>query len=187
MKRALAAALALLLMPLAQAERADALKPFNVEGNKATIDQATQTVILTGNVIGTRGSMLLKAERAEIRETPEGYRSVVLFGANGKAASFRQKRDGGADEWDEGYGERMEYDERTDIVKLISHATIRQLDGRTVTREMSGPFISYDARKEVLLNMNDVSGADKPGKDRVSVTFYTRRPTPAAPPEAGKQ
>lgn len=186
MKAVLAAA-ALLLAPLAQAERADALKPLKIEGGKATVDQATQTVILTGDVIATRGTMLLKAERAEIREAPDGYKTIVLTAASGKPTSFRQKRDSGPDQWDEGQAERMEYDERTDVVKLSSNAVIRQLEGRKVIHEMGGEFISYDARKEVLLNLNDPSGVDRPGKGRASFTFYPRRTASAAQPEAGKQ
>jgi lipopolysaccharide export system protein LptA len=193
MKRAFAAAavatLTLLLAPLAQAERADALKPLKVEGGIATFDQAAQTVILTGDVIASRGTMLLKAARAEIKEAPDGYRTLVLIAAPGNPASFRQKRDGGPDQWDEGQAERIEYDERTDVLKLSSNAIIRQLEGRKVVHEMGGEFISYDARKEVLLNLNDPSGVDRPGKGRASFTFYPRRTAQAAPQsaETGKQ
>lgn len=189
MKAILAAAAiaALSLASVAQAERADAFKPLKVEGGKATFDQVTQTVIVTGGVTAARGTMLLKAERAEIREAPDGVRAIVLLAAPGQPVSFRQKRDGGADQWDEGQAERMEYDERTDIVKLSSNAVIRQLEGRKVVHEMGGEFISYDARKEVLLNLNDPSGVDRPGKGRVSFTFYPRRTASAAQPEAGKQ
>jgi lipopolysaccharide export system protein LptA len=178
---------ALSLAPLAQAERADAFKPLKVEGGKATFDQLTQTVIVIGGVTASRGTMLLKADRAEIKEAPDGTRTIVLIAAPGQPVSFRQKRDGAADQWDEGQAERMEYDERTDVVKLSSNAVIRQLEGRRVVHEMGGEFISYDARKEVLLNLNDPSGVDRPGKGRASFTFYPRRTASAAQPEAGKQ
>ena len=186
MKAVLAAA-ALLLAPLAQAERADALKPLKVVGGNGTLDQVTQTVVLTGGVTATRGTMLLKAERAEIKEAPDGYKTIVLVAAPGKPASFRQKRDSGPEQWDEGQAERIEYDERTEVVKFSSNAVIRQLEGRDVMREMGGEFIAYDARKEVLLNLNDPSGVDRPGKARASFTFYPRRTASAAQPEAGKQ
>ena len=186
MKTLLAAA-ALLLAPHAQAERADALKPLHVNSDKGNFDQVTQTVILTGNVIATRGTMLLKAERAEIKESPEGYRTVILIAAPGKPVFFRQKRDTGIDEWAEGQAERVEYDERTEVVKLFSNATLRQLEGRNVIHEMNSAFISYDNRRDALLGRNDPSGADSPGRSRGSITYQPRRTASAAQPEAGKQ
>jgi lipopolysaccharide export system protein LptA len=188
MKKLIAAATAAisLLLPLgASAERADALKPVNIEYDKADIDQVTQTYIATGNVIITRGTMVLHSDRAEVKETPDGYRSFVLTAAPGKLATFRQKRDGGPDLWAEGQAQRIEYDERADVIKLFSKAVIKQLEGRKVTQEMDSEFISYDSRKEVLLGRNDASGADKPGGGRGSMTFAPRRAaTPAGAPAA---
>jgi lipopolysaccharide export system protein LptA len=192
MKKILAASCALfLLLPLAgQAERADALKPLKVDYDNVYVDNVTQNTIATGNVVITRGTMVLKADRAEVKESPEGYRTFILTAAPGKLATFRQKRDGGPDLWAEGHAERIEYDERADVVKLFSKAMIRQLEGQKVTQEMDQAFISYDSRKEVLLGRNDASGADAPGKGRGSMTFEPHRTTPAAPAStkpAGKQ
>jgi len=179
MKKIFAAACAvLLLVPVAgRAERADALKPINIEYNSIFADNASQNTIATGNVIITRGTMVLKSDRAEVKESPEGYRTFILTAAPGKLATFRQKRDGGPDLWAEGHAQRIEYDERADVIKLFTNA------------------------KEVLLGRNDASGADKPGQGRGSMTFEPSRKaaasaaapaTPAAPaastaPAAGKQ
>jgi len=187
MKKILAAACAVfLLVPLAgQAERADALKPLKVDYNDIFVDNVTQNTIATGNVVITRGTMILKSDRAEVKETPEGYRTFILTAAPGKLATFRQKRDGGPDLWADGHAQRIEYDERADVVKLISNAMIRQLEGQKVTQQMEQAFISYDSRKEVLLGRNDASGADVPGKGRGSMIFEPSRRT--TPPAAGKQ
>jgi hypothetical protein len=53
---------------------------------------------------------------------------------------------GGPDLWYEGRAERIEYDERTDVVKLFSKAMIRQLEGQDVTHQMDDAFIAYDQR-----------------------------------------
>jgi lipopolysaccharide export system protein LptA len=197
MKKPIAATLAatavslLLLLPLgASAERADALKPVNIEYDKADIDQVTQTYIATGNVVITRGTMILHSDRAEVKEEPDGYRTFILTAAPGKLATFRQKRDGGPDLWAEGQAQRIEYDERADVIKLFSKAVIKQLEGKKVTQQMDSEFISYDSRKEVLLGRNDASGVDKQGGGRGSMTFAPRRTTapaagaPAAAPGA---
>jgi lipopolysaccharide export system protein LptA len=175
------------LAPLAQAERADSLKPLDIKWNNIDIDSIPQTTVFTGNVIATRGTLLLKAERAEVRESPERYRTVVLTGAPGKPVFFRQKRDTGPDQWAEGQADRVEYDERTEVVKLTSNAVLRQFEGRDQVHEMSSAFISYDNRKDALLGRNDPSGADVPGKARGSITYQPRRTAQAAQPEAGKQ
>ena len=196
MKKILAAACAVLLLaPLAgRAERADALKPLKVDYNDIHIDNVTQNTIATGNVVITRGTMVLKSDRAEVKESPEGYRTFILTAAPGKLATFRQKRDGGPDLWAEGHAQRIEYDERADVIKLFSNAQIRQLEGQKITQQMDQAFISYDSRKEVLLGRNDASGVDKPGQGRGSMTFEPSRkaaaaasaPAPAAP-ASGKQ
>ena len=180
MKKILAAMF--LLLPLAaSAEKADALKPLNIEFDKAGVDQVTQNYVATGNVIITRGTMILKSDRAEVKEAPDGYHTFILTADPGKFATFRQKRDGGPDLWDEGQAQRIEYDERNDLVKLFSKAVIRQLEGTKVTQEMDSEFISYDNRKEVLVGRNDASGADKPGGGRGSITLQPRRPAAGAP------
>jgi len=188
MKKILAAVCAMfVLVPLAgHAERTDALKPVNVKYGNISVDNVTQNTIATGDVVITRGTMVLKSDRAEVKESPEGYHTFILTAAPGKLATFRQKRDGGPDLWSEGHAQRIEYDERADLIKLFSNAMIRQLEGQKVTQQMEQAFISYDSRKEVLNGRNEASGADVVGKGRGSITFEpTRKPAPAAP--AGKQ
>lgn len=173
-----------LLPPVVHAERADALKKVNVEYDHIDVDNVTQNTIAIGNVIITRGTMIMKSDRAEVKEAPDGYRTFILTASPGKLATFRQKRDGGPDLWSEGHAERIEYDERADVVKLFSKAMIRQLEGQKVTQQMDQAFISYDSRKEVLLGRNDASGADVPTKGRGSMTFEPRRAPAAAPAAA---
>lgn len=188
MKRALAAAAALLVLaPFAQAERADSLKQLDIAYKNIDIDSVPRTTVFTGKVIATRGTLLLKAERAEVKEAPDGYKTMVLTALPGKTVFFRQKRDSGADEWIEGEAERVEYDERTEVLRMLSKATLRRLEGGKLANEMNNAFISYDNRKDALLGRNDASGADVPGQSRGSFTYQPRRTAPAAQPEAGKQ
>jgi lipopolysaccharide export system protein LptA len=179
MKTILAAAILMLLPLAASAEKADALKPIKIDYNDAHVDQVTQNYIATGNVIITRGTMILKSDKAEVQESPDGYRTFVLTAAPGKLATFRQKRDDGPNMWDEGQAQRIEYDERNDLVKLFSKAVIKQLDGAKVMQEMDSEFISYDNRKEVLVGRNEANGENKVGNGRGSITLQPHR-TPAA-------
>jgi len=164
----------------AQAERADGLKRLDIKSADFYLDNVSRNAVATGNVLITRGTTVLSADRAEVKEAPDGYRTLILTVAPGKLATFRQKRDGGPDLWTEGQAERIEYDERTDVVKLLSKAMIRQLEGQRVTHQMEQAFISYDNRKDVLLGRNDPNGADMPSNGRGSISIEARRTGPAA-------
>jgi lipopolysaccharide export system protein LptA len=184
MKKIFAVAALSLASLTATAERADSLKQAKVDFDDAHIDEVTQTRIFTGNVVLTRGTLLIKADKAVLKESPEGYMTVVLTSVAGKSASFRQKRDGGPDLWTEGQAQRIEYDERTEVVKLFSNAIVKQLEGKRVTSEVNSPFISYDNRSEQANVHNDASGESKPGSGRGTVIIAPRRTTPAAAPAA---
>jgi lipopolysaccharide export system protein LptA len=191
MKKIIAAAtvLALALASFsASAERADSLKQAKIDFSNAHIDEVTQTRTFTGNVVLTRGTLTIKADKAVLKESPEGYMAVTLTAAPGQPATFRQKRDGGPDLWVEGQAQRIEYDERTELVKLFSNAIVRQLEGKRMTSEVNSPFISYDNRTEQANVYNDASGESKAGGGRGTIIIAPRRTAPAAAAApAGKQ
>ena len=49
--------------------------------------------MFSGNVVLTRGTLILKSDRALVKETPEGYMSVTLTANNGKLASVTDETD----------------------------------------------------------------------------------------------
>ena len=175
MKKLLAAVFLSLLSLTAAAERADSLKEAVINFDSLDIDEVTGTRILTGNVVLTRGTLVLKSDRALVKETPEGYMSVTLTATGGKVATFRQKRDGGPDLWVDGQAERIEYDERSELVRLYSNAVVRELEGARMTNQITGPFISYDNRKEVATVRNDESGKSVVGGGRGTLILAPKR------------
>jgi len=184
MKKILAA-VSFLLPLAAMAEKADALKPVAIDfSGESHIDQVTQTYTVTGNVVITRGTMVLKSDKAEVKESPEGYKTVILTANPSKVATFKQKRDGGPDLWSDGQAQRIEYDERADVVKLFSNAIVRQIEGSRVTSDVRGAFISYNNRTEVADVRNDASGQNKPGNGRSTIILQPRRAPAAAPAAA---
>jgi lipopolysaccharide export system protein LptA len=169
---------------LAMAERADSLKQAVINFDSLDVDEVTQTRILTGNVVLTRGTLTMKSDRALVKETPEGYMSVTLTSGPGRVATFRQKRDGGPDLWMEGQAERIEYDERVEVVKLFSKAVVKELENGRLTNQLDGAFVSYDSRREVASVRNDASGDSKAGGGRGTLIIAPRRTAPAAAPAA---
>jgi len=176
---------ALILLSLAifnaNAEKADSLKKAQVSARSVDADRVTQTSILTGDVILTRGTLIMKSEKAVIKEAADGYMLVTLTTTPGKLVTFRQKKDGGPDMWVESQAARIEYEERTDMVKLFNKATIKNLEGTRLDNQIDGEFISYDSRKEVAVARNDASGESKAGQGRVTMVLAPRQRPAAAP------
>ena len=61
----------------ALAERADRDKPMLLEANRMSIDDAKKVQILEGDVVVTKGTMLLKADRVVITEDKYGFQKVT--------------------------------------------------------------------------------------------------------------
>jgi lipopolysaccharide export system protein LptA len=185
MKRTIAGAVLSLLSLCAWAERADALKQVEMVSRKGHLDEVTQTYILTGDVVITRGTLTIKSDKAQLKETPEGYMVVTLTADAGKVSTFRQKRDGGPDLWVDGQAERIEYDERAELVKLFSKAVVKQTESGRLQSEVDGAFIAYDNRKESATVLNGSNGEDIPGGGRNKWILAPRR-TLAPAPAQGK-
>ncbi len=170
-KKIVLSALLSLAVGIGHAEKADSTKPTNIEADQGTADDVKQVRILIGNVVLTKGTLTMKAGRAVLTEDPQGYQFVTFWAAPGTLATFRQKRDGGPDLWVEGRAERVEYNDKTEIVKLYSKAKLTRLDGTKPTDEVEGPYISYDSRQELFIVHNQNTGESKPGAGRVKMVI----------------
>jgi len=74
----------------ARAEKADRNKPIVVEAERgSSFDLQRQVTVLNGNAVISQGTMVLRAERIELRETPDGYRAASAIGLPGKPATWR--------------------------------------------------------------------------------------------------
>jgi len=143
------AAIGLFLAQPAFAERADQTKPLVLEADNASYDDVKQIYTLTGNVVLTKGTMVLKSDAAELRTDPEGYQYAIATSKPGRQAYIRQKRDG-VDEYIDGWGDRIEYDGKSEINKLIGNARAARVSGvgAKILDEIRGAVITYDSRNE---------------------------------------
>ncbi|MEK0435957.1 MAG: lipopolysaccharide transport periplasmic protein LptA [Pseudomonadota bacterium] len=159
----------------ALAERADRDKPTNIEANQMFYDESKQLNTFIGNVVVTRGTLVMHGEKLVLKKDSAGYQFGTLFAPSGGVATFRQKRDGGKDLWMEGYAaDRIEYDTKTEIAKLFKRSKVKMLDGSKITDEVEGEFISYDTRAEFYTANNTASGESKPGAGRVRAVIQPR-------------
>ena len=162
------------------AENADRDKPMNAEADALRYDDLKQTSVFTGNVVITKGSTIIRGERVDVRQDPEGYQQAVVEAAPGKLAYYRKKRDG-LDEFIEGEGERIEYDSRQDVVKFMRNAVMRRYKGSVLADETTGSQINYDNKTDVFsVDGGAQSRSVANPNGRVRALLSPRGPTSAA-------
>jgi len=173
---------ALLCAAPASAEKADRTKPMVVEADRpGTVDLQHQVVVFNGNVVISQGTMVLRAERVEMREMPDGYRAASAIGSRGKPATWRQRRDG-VDETVEGAADRIEFDGRADTLRLVGNGAVRRLRGSEVADEITGAVIIWDNTSEVFkVEGGATSAANPTGRVRA---VLSPRAEPASAPAA---
>jgi lipopolysaccharide export system protein LptA len=169
----------------AQAERSDRERPVNIEAAHAVKDDLKQTQVFTGDVVLTKGSIIIRADQLTLRQDPEGYQyATAVTGQAGKLVYFRQKREG-LDQYIEGQAERIEYAEKSDKIKLFNHAIVKRLEASKPADEIRGDTIDYDSRTEVYTAQSDGPGnsstTTSQSDGRVHVVIQPRI-APAAPP-----
>lgn len=175
------------LVSLAQAENADRNKPMNIEADALRYDDVKQISVFTGNVVLTKGSIVIRAARIEVRQNPDGYQSGWITGSADKPAFFRQKREG-LDEYIEAQSGVIEYDGRLDTVKFTDNAQLRRLRGATVADEISGGLIVYENLTDTFRvdgggAANKGTSSAQGGRVRAMLTPKSEStPTPPVPP-----
>ena len=123
----------------AMAEKADRDKPIEIEADTVTSNDAKKVSVYTGNVIVTKGTLIIKGDKMVMREDEMGFQHGSSYG---NPTTFKQKRDG-KDEYIEGSAMRIEYDGRMDKVQLFTKAWVKR--GQDIVH---GDYIMYDATAE---------------------------------------
>jgi len=178
-RAALIALAAGLCTPWAAAEKADRTKPLTMESDRpCTVDLVRQVSVCTGNVVIAQGTLVIRADRVELRETPEGYRTATAIGSSAKPAMYRQKRDGG-DEQVEGSAERVEYDARADTLRFIGSAQVRRVRGTVASEDIQGAVIVWDNAAELFSVQGGAATPSNPG-GRVRAVLSPRAAEAAA-------
>ena len=176
-------ALVFVSSPPAIAEKADRDKPMMLEASRISIDDAKKIQILEGDVVITKGTLILKAERIIISEDRYGFQKGTAFAAPGGKAIFRQKREG-RDDYVEGEAERIEYNSNSEVAELFHRARVRSGED-----EVKGDYIWYDAVSEKFLasaaEARDPKGA--PARVRAIIQPRTKGSEAARPEGRGER
>lgn len=165
------------LSPQAWAEKADRNKPMNVESDVLRYDDLQQTTVFTGKVVLTKGSIIIRGAKLEVRQDPEGYQYGTVTGSAAEPAFFRQKRDS-VDEFIEGQGDALVYNSKADTVRFEKNAVLRRYRGTTLADEVTGAIIVYENLTDKFNVDGSAPGATTKGRVRAMLTPKPEGKTP---------
>jgi len=173
-----ACAAALLLACGARAETADREKPTQIEANRMSADDLRRLNIFEGNVVVTRGTLTIRAERIVVRQDAEGFQFATATGA---PARLRQRQDPKPPDaegvWMEGEALRIEVDDRNGKIEMFEQARVKRGGD-----EVAGSYIFVDQRSDFFTVKSD--SADKPaGEGRVRAVLQPK----ALPADAARK
>ena len=167
---------------MAFAEKADRDKPMNVEADSLRHDDQQQLTTFTGKVLMTKGTLVLKAAKMEVKQDSQGNQVAKLWAEPGERIFFRQKREG-LNEYTEGEAETAVYNSQANTLTLTQRAELRLLRGTVVADRIQGQQILVDNTTEVFSVDGKPNAA---GSQRVKATITPRPKTnEASTPAAG--
>ena len=155
-----------LLLPLAHAEQADSLKPIEIEANRMSADDARRVTVFEGNVVVTRGTLNIRADRIVVRQDKDGNQYAT---ATGNPVRFRQRQDPKPPEkegtWMEGEAKRVELDDKAGKVELFESARVNRGGD-----EVTGDYILVDQKSDFF------TVTPGKGEGRVRATIQPKPP-----------
>jgi len=149
---------------LTYAEKADQDKPIILEAEKVSGNDTSQVYDLSGEVLLVKGSIIVTGEEGHIRIDPEGYEFIDVKGTPEAVATFRQRREGLANEFMQGRGSNATYDAKTEILTLTGDASLKRLLNMQILDQLYGWKIEYDDVKQYyrVIPPNDAKPDDLP-------------------------
>jgi lipopolysaccharide export system protein LptA len=167
----LVAALLLVAAASAFAEKADKEKPTQLEANRMSSDETRRLNIFEGNVVLTKGTMVVRADKIVVRQDAEGYQYSIATGAPVRFRQRQDPKDGKEAGWLDGEALRIEIDDRKSTIELFDKSRVTR-DGD----EVLGNYIFVDQRSEFFSVSSGKDGKEAPGRVRATIQ-------PKAPPE----
>ena len=156
---------------------------MNVEADALRYDDLKQTSVFTGNVVVTKGTILIRGARIEVRQDPEGYQYGVVTAEPGKLGLLPPEARGRRTSTSKAKPSGIEYDGKADRVQFISHAELRRCAAPRSADEIAGSLITYDNTTDVFTRRR--RRPPSPATRAAACAPCWRRATAASAPAAG--
>ncbi len=171
-------------LPSAWALRSDASQALLVNAGSMHYDNVAQATVFTGDVVLTKGSLVLHAARVQVHQRADGYDDATAYGSASQPATFDQTLDAAPGQprpTVHGQALELHYDGRSDVITLTGRAVLeRSLDGHLSDRAQ-GAVITYNDLSDVFTVHSGPAGVDASNPHgRVRVMLSPRAPASAA-------
>ena len=131
------------LSGLALAEKADQDKPLILNADSVSINDVEQKYRLQGDILLIKGSIVVTGDQGDILVDPEGYQFIEVKGDAKSLATFRQRREGPANEFMQGFGNDVNYNGKQEVLILLGDASIKRLLNMQMRDHLRGGKIEY--------------------------------------------
>ena len=132
-----------LLNGLALAEKADQDKPLILNADSVSINDVEQKYKLQGDILLIKGSIVVTGDKGDILVDPEGYQFIEVKGDAKSLATFRQRREGLANEFMQGFGKDVNYNGKQEVLILLGDASMKRLLNMQMRDHLRGGKIEY--------------------------------------------
>lgn len=150
-------------------------QPMHAEADELRYDDVRKTNVFTGNVVITKGTIVIRGHRVEVRQDAAGNQFGVIESGAKRTAFFRQQRQG-LNEWIEGEATRIDYDSAASTVVLTGQAVMRRLKGNQINDETRGEVITYNSTTDEYKVKGRTAQAKNPsGRVRLMLTPEPRQ------------
>lgn len=122
----------------------DRKAPTKVDSDQLKHDDRKGVTVFIGNVVLSKGSLVMKGDRLELKQMPDGSSRGVLTGT---PALIRQRRTI-ENEWMVGRANRIDYDSQTEVSVLTGNAVMRRLSGENEKDRIAGDRLLYSSVSE---------------------------------------
>ncbi|HEX4856214.1 MAG TPA: lipopolysaccharide transport periplasmic protein LptA [Limnobacter sp.] len=152
----------------AMALESDKRQPTTIDANQMTYSEKSNVNVFTGNVLLTRGSLVIRGDKLTLTERSDGSQFAVV---EGKPARFKQQRDSRIPSevlLINGSANSIEFDGSKSVVTLTGAASIEKSTNGQLTESISGTRITYEQNTEFL---NVVGSTGSTGQTRVQAVI----------------
>lgn len=116
-----------------------------VDADHLEHDDKLRVTRFSGQVVLTKGSLVLKGDRLELKQLPDGSNLGHL---KGNPALMRQRRQAEG-EWIHGQADTIDYNSATEVAVLSGNAVLRRMVGEIERDRVAGDKVTYNSVTEV--------------------------------------
>lgn len=152
----------------AHALESDKKQATTIDANQMTYSERSNVNVFTGNVLLTRGSLVIRGDKLTLTERSDGTQFAVV---EGTPARFKQQRDSKVPSdvlLINGAASTIEFDGRKSVVTLSGAANIEKSTNGQLTESISGTKITYEQNTEFL---NVEGSRNSSGQSRVQAVI----------------